>query len=283
MKKKKKENRSKYRRLAFWIGVAVVGAMLGTVVQFTRAWTEPSLPPPDGNVGAPINTGNLPQAKGLTGVTPNSPKVDKPGSIVANDFCLPGASGTCLSGGGGLPAGLKQTPPGCGGYLTTLDYCYTVPYATTSAYPGFQQCYVAGAGACGGNSLDTYSLYLKCDGSHGGYSPQRCVIGAALSGNVHLEAECTSAGGEIQVDGSNKYCKFDASACPSGWSHYKHIVTTEPHTCNSCTSCTTGAHNFSGLPVETCRYYQPGGFGSVCSYSFPDTACYATITEVGCS
>jgi len=43
--------------------VIVVGIALGLVLQFVRAWTEPIVAPPGGNLGAPINTGPIEQLK----------------------------------------------------------------------------------------------------------------------------------------------------------------------------------------------------------------------------
>ncbi|KKU55600.1 MAG: hypothetical protein UX75_C0004G0037 [Candidatus Moranbacteria bacterium GW2011_GWE2_47_10] len=40
-----------------------MGIVLGISLQFTRAWVEPTVAPPGGNIGAPINTGSLPQSK----------------------------------------------------------------------------------------------------------------------------------------------------------------------------------------------------------------------------
>lgn len=64
MKKKKatKEKRL-YHKLTFWLGVLVLGTIVGVSIQFTRAWVEPSLNAPDGNIAAPINTGASEQTK----------------------------------------------------------------------------------------------------------------------------------------------------------------------------------------------------------------------------
>ena len=49
--------------LTYWLGIVVLGVTLGLILQFARAWTEPSQAPPGGNVGAPINTGSQTQTK----------------------------------------------------------------------------------------------------------------------------------------------------------------------------------------------------------------------------
>jgi hypothetical protein len=63
MKKKKQKAKRIYRRLAFWLGVLVLGTIVGVSVQFTRAWVEPSSTAPDSNIAAPINTGASIQTK----------------------------------------------------------------------------------------------------------------------------------------------------------------------------------------------------------------------------
>jgi|GEM_PF-1423741 len=58
-----------FENAVWWSGVVMVGLILGISLQFVRAWTEPIEAPPGGNVGAPINTGILPQNKsGMLGV-----------------------------------------------------------------------------------------------------------------------------------------------------------------------------------------------------------------------
>jgi hypothetical protein len=61
---------------SYWLKVVALGLVLGISLQFVRAWTEPTVAPPGGNLGAPLNTGNLGQYKqgGLmlnTGGAPN--------------------------------------------------------------------------------------------------------------------------------------------------------------------------------------------------------------------
>jgi len=52
-----------FENAVWWSGVVMVGLVLGVSLQFVRAWTEPTAAPPNGNVGAPINTGIIGQAK----------------------------------------------------------------------------------------------------------------------------------------------------------------------------------------------------------------------------
>jgi len=51
------------RQVNYWLGVTAIGLVLGLSLQFARAWTEPTVAPPGGNVGAPINTGSADQYK----------------------------------------------------------------------------------------------------------------------------------------------------------------------------------------------------------------------------
>ena len=55
--------KTKLKKLSYWAGVSVVGIVMGLSLQFTRAWVEPTIAPPGGNIGAPINTGSSTQTK----------------------------------------------------------------------------------------------------------------------------------------------------------------------------------------------------------------------------
>ena len=60
------------QNITYWLGVVAIGLVIGLSLQFVRAWTEPSVAPPGGNVGAPVNTSINPQTKaGGLGVTQN--------------------------------------------------------------------------------------------------------------------------------------------------------------------------------------------------------------------
>lgn len=73
------------KKAAYWGSVVVIGITLGFSLQLVKAWTEPTLPPPGGNLGAPINTGDDNQTK--------------TGKIYAEDVCT--TSGKCLSDASG--------------------------------------------------------------------------------------------------------------------------------------------------------------------------------------
>jgi hypothetical protein len=95
----KKKSEKIFGNFAWWLGVVVVGISLGLALQFVRAWTEPTAPPPEGNVGAPINISSVDQTKGNA----------TSGKINAADFCLNSDPTKCLStaggGGGGIFCG----------------------------------------------------------------------------------------------------------------------------------------------------------------------------------
>ncbi len=51
------------KNITYWSGVVILGLVVGISIQFVAAWTEPTQAPPGGNVGAPVNTGDLGQIK----------------------------------------------------------------------------------------------------------------------------------------------------------------------------------------------------------------------------
>lgn len=126
-----------FENAVWWSGVVMAGLVLGLTIQFVKAWTEPTEAPPGGNVGAPINTGIIAQAKqgvlqvlGLT--VYNDPAVggDVTGKVLtaqnANGavawaagsggisftyYCNNSGSNVCTNSGGAqgyCPAGFKQ-------------------------------------------------------------------------------------------------------------------------------------------------------------------------------
>lgn len=57
-------NQKSKKQFTHWLKVIVIGVVFGFALQFVRAWTEPTAAPPNGNVGAPINTSGNVQEKG---------------------------------------------------------------------------------------------------------------------------------------------------------------------------------------------------------------------------
>jgi len=122
------------KNLVYWLKVIVIGVALGLTLQFVRAFTPPSGEAPNGNVGAPLNTGSQEQTKSGTltagGLTSKydiwadhnigaAGNIGASATMYASDFCMnPG--GTCLSqlsGGGG-----SYTPPTGGETVPTPTY-----------------------------------------------------------------------------------------------------------------------------------------------------------------
>lgn len=87
------------KKTTYWVSVVVIGAVLGLSIQLVLAWQEPTVAPPDANLGAPINTGGIDQIKD--------------GKITALDVCT--SSGKCLSDSSG--GGLSNTDIGALFYL----------------------------------------------------------------------------------------------------------------------------------------------------------------------
>lgn len=54
--------------IAYWVGILTLGIIVGLTIKAVSAWVEPDQMPPEGNIAAPLNAGNVGQAKqgGLT-------------------------------------------------------------------------------------------------------------------------------------------------------------------------------------------------------------------------
>jgi hypothetical protein len=123
-------NQKTRKQITHWLSVIVVGIALGLGLQFVRAWTEPTVDPPNGNVGAPINTGAQTQTKAgnlnvnggiLIGATTTSGNMG-PGILNAAQVCIkgecqstwPSGCAPCgYSSAASMYGGLSGTP--CGG------------------------------------------------------------------------------------------------------------------------------------------------------------------------
>jgi len=81
-----------FHKLAHIFSILILGTILGLSLQLVHAWTEPSVAPPGGNVGAPINTGGATQFKnGNFGVNGG---VNGGVGICSKAGCLTGYTGT---------------------------------------------------------------------------------------------------------------------------------------------------------------------------------------------
>ncbi|MGB4253931.1 MAG: hypothetical protein WBJ22_02340 [Minisyncoccales bacterium] len=124
----------------------------------------------------------------------------------------------------------------------------------------------------------------------------RAIISGAqpLVNGVHTQDECKNAGGEVvDSDVTFKQCRFNASACPNGWTQYKYFTTTQSVTGGGgggYPDCTTGAHTWQNKPIieYLCCSSQQIGLGwreYCCPHRSGQTRCtftYAIITQVGC-
>ena len=57
-------NKKTQTNTRYWLSVVAFGIVLGTGLQFAKAWTEPGATPPGGNVSGPLTTSDVGQQKG---------------------------------------------------------------------------------------------------------------------------------------------------------------------------------------------------------------------------
>ena len=219
MKKNKSKNK---KQLTHWLSVIVIGIALGLAIQFVKAWTEPTDAPPNGNVGAPINTGAGIQTK--TGTASNKADicVDPVGD--GNKKCL----------------GDQITFPACtkaGGIPTTVGGTTICKFAGATCPSGWVQ-YLkysetavrvcTGAASCG-TSVSS--------GSHsfGNIDP-------ATETRTYLE------GTEVAGSCCSGSCSTGKCSGPNGW-----IVDCGWTCCSyySCPSCSTSIRNCDSIKMST--------------------------------
>lgn len=132
------------------------------------------------------------------------------------------------------------------------------------------------------------------------------VTGAQpLVNGVHIQQDCINAGGEVvDSDTAYKQCRFNASACPSGWTQYKNWSTTiNPSSCGGCycqgggcciegtywanylISGNCGRHTWSNTAQETTVYGTNGvpvGWTQCLGMDCCRCTIESPITQVGC-
>ncbi len=144
------------------------------------------------------------------------------------------------------------------------------------------------------------------------------VTGAQpLVNGAHAQQECIDAGGEVvDSDVTFKICRFNASACPSGWTQYKNwsattnvfcqskiVYTYTGAVCMDCGGVNTGEHTWSDHAQERKEYASLDDYNDLTPYYcgvYADTdckdltykrcnhlsgrqcMCNATITQIGC-
>lgn len=302
------------KSISYWASVAVIGVTLGCLIQFAKAWTEPTATAPGENVGAPINTSDILQNKtgslgvsgafldvlnslfvhGNVGVGTQTPNPDKgaSGNIDVNDVYLR-STGKWLSEMG--PSGTNSVVGGpyytrtasgtgplyCfGSDLMVGGGCWAQDGCDGDDSSGFGSRPVGDNGwQCMSIACNSNRVYVRCAGS-----PDY------IYNKNHVVSDCTSAGGTTINDGTNIFCKFASSSCPSGWTQYANYSTTTANTCvgqntsskcSGATSCTTGSHGFNNTIAETCSYNSTQySFWTGCGTSA--LTCKATVAEVGC-
>jgi hypothetical protein len=178
------------KKSSYWLSVATLGIILGLSIQFTKAWTEPTAIAPNGNVGAPINTGDNSQYKaGAFGI----------GKV------LHGYSNAVFDGN----VGIGTTAP-----QRKLDVRGHIRQDTNDIY----DIWIQGAGTDGGRNLalmgykSTDRLYLNYGGEYAG--------GVNIGGNVGIgtnpSSERLNVSGNARVSGSvnaTSFCNASGGNC----------------------------------------------------------------------
>ena len=180
------------KKTSYWLSVAALGIILGLSIQFAKAWTEPTAIAPNGNVGAPINTGDVTQRKfGVLGVQG-----------------FRSYSTTYLASDGGN-VGIGTTAP-----QRKLDVRGHIRQDTNDSY----DIWIQGAGTDGGRNLalmgykSTDRLYLNYGGEYAG--------GVNIGGNVGIgtnpSSERLNVSGNARVSGSvnaTSFCNASGGNC----------------------------------------------------------------------
>jgi len=147
--KKKQKAKKIHHRLTFWLGVLVLGMLVGASIQFGRAWVEPSLNAPDGNIAAPINTGATKQVK----------QGDICTTVTGTEICLSGVVSfpkCTLAGGVPMTVGTSTICKFPGGSCPT-GWSQYLKYSETTA----NTC--TGSGGCGTSITSGSHLFNNID------------------------------------------------------------------------------------------------------------------------
>lgn len=225
------------------------------------AWNEPTQSAPSGNTDAPINVGSDAQTKG--------------GDLIVNGL---GADALAVYGDAAVTGDVNVA-----GYIRIGETSVT--------------CNSGSGGTIRYDSVNKEMQY--CDTTEWVKMASTTIIAGGgsnplpLYGGTHTDEDCIAAGGNTAGYNSSLFCRFIQTSCPSGWTRYQNLGTTQSNTCNgnTCgigTSCSTGSHTFTNATVESCYYARDmwningGRNPTQTCVSGGGDYCYASLTSVGC-
>ena len=236
-----------FKKSSYWLSVATLGIILGLSIQFAKAWTEPTAIAPNGNVGAPINTGDNSQYKaGALGI----------GKV------LHGYSNAVFDGN----VGIGTTAP-----QRKLDVRGHIRQDTNDSY----DIWIQGAGTDGGRNLalmgykSTDTLYLNYGGEYAG----GVIIGGntRVTGGLRIGDTTTCTNGTIRFNsGAFQGCEDGSwvylDTCKDTCGKYSTSAWASPYKKGETTICEYGGHYFSCKSSESytmSRYWNGGNYWDV--------------------
>jgi len=109
-------------------------------------------------------------------------------------------------------------------------------------------------------------------------------------GPVHTSADCIAAGGIVEpIVGGESLCRFNASACPSGWTPLANWSATttclaKSTGCGIPPSCISSSHPFLNQAPEQCcvKGNKDVGIAGCVAGAGPQACCTAPVVQVGC-
>ncbi|MES2966453.1 MAG: hypothetical protein V4668_01545 [Patescibacteria group bacterium] len=146
------------------------------------------------------------------------------------------------------------------------------------------------AGAVGGTTLPTCSngqtLVADASGAWVCGSGTTAPTTNWLVNNQHSESQCASLSGSVVTEGGVKFCRFNATSCPSGWAQYQLWSTRAAYTTgNVCPANTFGQScSFSGIAwsnsnkIETRSLWCDGTSDN----DNVQTGCTSRLSQIGC-
>ncbi|HOF42862.1 MAG TPA: hypothetical protein PLF86_03350, partial [Candidatus Moranbacteria bacterium] len=272
-----------FKKSSYWLSVVTLGIILGLSIQFAKAWTEPTAIAPNGNVGAPINTGDNSQYKagafgigkvlrgysnaifdGNVGIGTTSPgaKLDVQNSVLVQ-YSSPvyGVAIRSSNGGGWSRAYhfMKRDDNsilgGFGGYggANSLTYLW--------AGPNYSSPYMVWESGTGNVGIGTRTPSQKLD-----------VIGnARVTGGLIIGDTTTCTNGTIRFNsGAFQGCEDGAwvylNTCKDTCGKYTTSAWASPYKRGATTICEYSGHYFSCKSSESytmSRYWNGGNYWDV--------------------